>query len=166
MSPAVAAAQARVKPLVDRLLAENRNLGLKPAFLITDQPEPVVQRREFERVFLSEGLVRSCTSDGQLAGLLALQLADLYVARRQQMQSDLAANGRNPPPTVTMIREYGSIGNPDMIHLAEIAILGLDKRAPRSEPCPEAHRVAAEILVKAGYSEQELAAALPLLPRP
>src|SRR5262245_47393382 len=56
--PAIAAAQARVKPILDRLLVNNQNLGLRPAVLITEQPEPIVHRREFERVFVSEGMVR------------------------------------------------------------------------------------------------------------
>lgn len=156
--PQVLEAQQRVKRVNDQLLAANPRLGLKPAFFITDQAEPALQRREYERVFLSWGLVQRCTTDGQLAALLSLQLGELYAQRRAELAADQRLNYREPPPTVPMIREYGSFGNPDQIHLAEIATLGLDQRSRPPEPPANPWLIANEVLLRAGFSEHDLAA--------
>src|SRR5262249_12662608 len=70
-SPASQEAHMRVSLVGQRLLTNNRQEnGLRPVFHTIGRPEAEVFHRGQGELFITEGLVKQCQTDGQLAAVL------------------------------------------------------------------------------------------------
>jgi hypothetical protein len=159
--PALAAAQARVDAVNQRLLRASAGHNLRPTFVVRANG-PAADREGPQRVYLSNEVVGAAATEGQLAALMAWQLALLYVDRHQQLAAAEAANYREPMPDIPFSHDGGTIGE-EQQRKVEIAKLGLDRKRRPPAPPPAPDMVARQILVQAGYSELDLDAVRPLL---
>jgi hypothetical protein len=153
---------ARVDTLGRRLLAANPQLGAQPLFTTIGVTDPEVFHRGVESVYITEGLVRQCTTDGQLAGLLALELAQAVADRELAAPPEVRRPDRQPPIVVDRGSGLGGT-TPDQTGLAELARYDADrKRRSNPLPRPDARQLARKYLVNAGFREEDLDAAAPL----
>src|SRR4051812_17171997 len=72
LDPASTEAAARVDAIGRRILAANPEVGARPLFRTVGSPQPEVFHRGTTDVFVTEGLVKQCPTDGQLAAILCL----------------------------------------------------------------------------------------------
>src|SRR5262245_41303759 len=75
LSPGSTEAAARVDTIGRGILAANPTIGAKPLFRTIGAPRPEIFHRGTEDVYVTEGLVRLCETDGQLAAVLCAELA-------------------------------------------------------------------------------------------
>src|SRR5262249_15125454 len=143
----------------------NPQLALRPTFLTIGDPKPEILHVGLAQVVVTEGLVKQCTSDGQLAAVLSVELGKM--ASEREAQAGLAT--RNPmrePPASSGggVEGGGSRGAADLVQLAEQAPYEQNrKRQIHPPPPPDPRVIARRLLQQAGYGDSDLEAAEPLL---
>ena len=73
-----------------KIINANKDLNLQPLFPLigTDQPEIFHRGRE---IFITEGMVKKCASEGQLAALLSNELGKMAAEREAQALPERAS---------------------------------------------------------------------------
>src|SRR5262245_25790007 len=79
--PASIQAAARVDTLGRSILAANPQLGIQPLFRTIGAPQPEIFHHGTFEIDITEGLVNQCTTDAQLAAVLASELGKLVSER-------------------------------------------------------------------------------------
>jgi len=160
LSPASQETGKRVGEVGQKVLAANPNLGLHPAFLTIGGPQPELFHKTKE-VYITEGLVKQCATEGQLAAVLCHELGKM-VAEREALAGPKPPE-REPPLDVRVGSDSGGVtGAADQTHLVELAKYEKQRsRGPTLSPDPQA--LARTYLVKAGYAVNDLDAVAPLL---
>jgi hypothetical protein len=164
LTPASTEAAARVDQLGRRILAANPQAGARPLFRTIGAPEPEVFHRGTGDVFVTEGLVRQCAGDGQLAAILCAELGKM-VAEREALAPAATRRPERPPPIDPGIgRDSGWGTAPDQTRLRELADYDKERRQ-RQQPVapPDPAALARVYLLRAGYHDEDLQAAAPLL---
>ncbi len=164
-APATQEAERRVLGVGQKLLQANQPLALRPAFMTIGSPTPEVFHAGTTQVVITEGLVRRCETDEQLAAVLAVELGKMASDREAQAGLQTRNPDREPPPSPGVGADGGgSRGGADLTQLAERAPYeAARKRMIHPPPPPEPKAVAKMILQRAGYTEADLTAAEPLL---
>src|SRR5437879_3739195 len=85
LSPASTEAASRVDKIGRGILAANPQIGAKPLFRTIGAPRPEVFHRGTDDVYVTEGLVRLCETDGQLAAVLCAELAKMVAEREAEI---------------------------------------------------------------------------------
>lgn len=173
LSPASVEAAQRVDMLGRKLIAANPQAGVgRPMFRTIGAPQPEIFHRGTQEVDITEGLVRQCTTDGQLAAILCMELGKMVAEREVKAGPALRQPERRPPIDVPVGNDSGgSFGAPDGTRLAE---LGMYEKTQRSSggtraasevpvPPPDPDVLAKSYLKKAEFPETELDNAGPLL---
>jgi hypothetical protein len=166
--PAAAEISMRVDAVGRTLLAANPQTSLKLLFAAIAAPQPEifhVCHADLTMVYVTEGLVRQCKSEAELAAVLASELGKA-VSQREAAASRAARVYEPPPPLGLPI---GSQGNPlasDPIHQVELA--RYEKEHPRAArrkivPPPDPLVVAGTILEQAGFQKTDLDMVAPIL---
>src|SRR5262245_59658158 len=70
-SPASEETATRVGLIGQKLITANQQLGVRPLFRTVGSPTPEVFHRGTSEVLITEGLVKQCASEGQLAAVLS-----------------------------------------------------------------------------------------------
>jgi hypothetical protein len=166
LAPASTAAAARVDMLGRKLVEANKQAGVQPLFRTIGAPQPEIFHRGMAEIDITEGLVTQCQSEGALAALLCNELGKMVSEREALAGPGTRIPDREPPHDVPIGNDGGSFGPADRTHLAEQGMF--EKSHPRRPdapppPPPDPQLLAQTYLAKAGYSQQELAAAAPLL---
>jgi hypothetical protein len=156
----------RVLQVGGQIIASNPKLGFKPAFTTIGAPWEEIFHRGDMAVFITEGLVRECVTDGQLAAVLSHELGKI-AAERQDLAAT-APQDRGPPPDAPVGNDGGGVfGAPDGTRTMELAADEQKRRkaaaAALAPVDPEA--LARTILQKAGGTPADAEAAAPLLHR-
>jgi hypothetical protein len=165
-SPATNEAATRVGLVGQKLVAANPQLGVRPLFRTLAVAQAEVFHRNTTEVLITEGLVKQC-SEGQLAGVLAVELGKMVSEREAQATVKEQVPDRDPPPPLFIGADNTSTRGPaDMTHLAELAPYERQRRQaagtlPATPPDPQV--LGHGILLKAGYSAADLQAAEPVL---
>ena len=166
-APASTEAAARVDTIGRKLIAANPQTGTATRSLMfhtIGAPQPEVFHRGTTDIYVTEGLVRLCASDGQLAAVLATELGRLVSEREALTPQAIRKPERLPPPDTSVVYDAGWGTAPDQTRLRELADLDRDRRAQRQVlPPPDPHALARVYLLRAGYHDDDLAAAGPLL---
>jgi hypothetical protein len=165
-APASIEAATRVETVGRALLAANPQTNLKPMLRTIGAPQPEIFHVGTDELNITEGLVNLCKTDGQLAGVLAHEIAAMVAERETVAWPKGRAPERDPPGQVRVGNDLNSLGEtPDMTHLAELARYEKTNGGPKqAAPRPPDPRVLARtIFIRAGYSETEFDAAAPLL---
>ncbi len=157
---------ARVDQLGRNILAANPQIGMKPQFMVIGCPQPEVFHKQAEALYVTDGLVKQCKTDGELAAVLCHELAKMVSDREVQMGPQVWNPRRQPPPEVCIGTEGpgGSI-SADRTRLAELATFEQERRqeAGRSARPLDPKVLAPLYLQKAGFTEADWKAAQPRL---
>jgi hypothetical protein len=163
--PAPAAAEVGI--VVDRIgrqiLVANPAVAVKPVFLTIGAQQPEIFHQDTSVIYITEGLVRLCKTEGQLAAVLSVELGRMASERESIAHPDNRYGERRPPIAVTM-GNAGQFSGLEQLQQVEVANLDLDR--PRSNKRfvpPDPNVLARGYLKAAGLDEQELDAAAPIL---
>jgi hypothetical protein len=161
MCAAPAESAARVDRLGRNILAANHQIGLKPQFMVIGSPKPEIFHKQGEALYITDGLVKQCKTDGELAAVLCHELGKMVSDREVQMGPQVWNPRRQPPPEVNIGNEGpGSFNPPDRTRMAELATFEKERReSARPLPPPDPNLLARTYLQRAGYTEADLNAA-------
>ena len=165
IQPATTESAARVDLLGRRILAANPQIGMKPQFLVIGSPEPEIFHKKTGELFITEGLVKQCKTEGELAALLSRELGKM-VSEREALAGPQARMPLRQPPLEMRVGNDnpGSAIPADQVRLAELAVYEKDrKREAASSLPPDPDMLASIYLKKAGFTDTDLQAAAPLL---
>jgi hypothetical protein len=160
LPPATQEAATRVALVGQKVLAANEQLGFHPGFRTIGAPDVAILHRGTAEVIVTEGMVKKCETEGQLAAVLCAELGRMASEREAAAAVEARRPRPEPPPRLTLDRD-----DPDRTHLAESA--PFDR--PRNEastpppPPPDPVAVASNLMMKAGYGAADMQAADPLL---
>jgi hypothetical protein len=164
-APATQEAAMKVIATGKKLLDANQHLALRVMFVTVGSPAPEVFHVGATQVVVTEGLVKLCEGEEQLAAVLSLELGKM--ASEREAQAGLATRNANrePPPSPGVGADGGgSRGGGDFTELAEKAPYEqVRRRQIHPPPPPDPKVLATTILTRAGYSDTALTAAEPLL---
>jgi hypothetical protein len=155
-APAKGETAMRVDALGRKLLAANPQAGLQPLFLTVGSPQAEVFHRGVGELVVTEGLVKKCATEGQLAAVLCLEMGKMVAEREALAGPHIRHPDRRPPPEVPF-GNAGQFEGADRVRAAELA--KFDKENPRFSrpvPPPDPGVLARLYLKKAGYAEAEL----------
>jgi hypothetical protein len=169
VEPSGPAASTQVATRVDTVgkavvAANASELRTKPIFMTLGGDNPMIFHRRSGEIVVSEGLVKRCSSDAELAAALCHEIGKLAAEREDRgtprQEHDLPPSPRFPPDVV------GGGQPADMTGLAEAATY--DRRNPRApraprEARPDPNVLARNFLTKAGHEADELKRMEPLL---
>jgi hypothetical protein len=175
LDPASLDAAARVDSLGRKLLAANPEIGARPLFRTVGAPQPEVFHRGTTDVFVTEGLVKQCSTDGQLAGVLATELGKLVRDREVLTPEDV----RKPAPLPPIDSRFGNDdrmgGTTDRADYKQWVDYEVERRQHRRPgtaeyeaearrvrrpmPLPDPNALAMSYLQKAGFTPNDLIAA-------
>jgi hypothetical protein len=164
INPASTETAARVDAVGRQLLAANPQIGAKPLFHTIGAPHAEVFHRGTTDVFVTEGLVKQCASDGQLAAVLSLELGKM-VRERESVVPNVVRSRDSLPP---MDDRYGPDdrmgGVTDSANWKDAVEYDIQRKAQHKRlRLPEPTLLARDYLAKAGISPDELNAVQPLL---
>jgi hypothetical protein len=155
-APASSEVAMQVDNLGRNILAANKQTALKPLFVTIGSPQPEVFHRGTSELEITEGLVRRCQSEGQLAAVLCLELGKMVSEREALAGAQTRSPDRRPPIEVP-IGNAGQFGSPDPTRQVELAKFEQERRrAPERLPPPDPNALARIYLKNAGYAETEL----------
>jgi hypothetical protein len=153
----------KVDEIGRKLIAANASLGIKPAFTTVGEPQAEIFHRETAAVFVSEGLVRKCKTEGQLAAILSMELGRM-ISERESSVNPAIRNPEKPPPLTLAMGNAGQFSGLESIQQAEIAQLDRDRRRPSKKYVPPDPQVLARgYLDAAGFDTRELDNVAPFL---
>jgi len=149
-----------------QVLTANPQLGMRPLFRTIGAPQAEVFHRGTTEIDVTEGLVKQCGTDGQLAAVLCTELGKMVAEREALAGARARTPEREPPMDVRIGNDYaGPAGSPDQTHLAELGKYDRERRravAPPPPP-PDPQSLANTYLTKAGFPATDLDAVAPLL---
>jgi predicted Zn-dependent protease len=153
----------RVELIRGKLIGENPQSGLRPYVTAIGSADPEIFHVSLNQIYITQGLVQQCQTEGQLAAVLANELGRM-VSEREAGVSDQVRNPERPPPIMVPIGVHGNGRDADPTFYAEMA--KQEKVYPKQTkklPPPNPQQVARNILERAGYERTELDGALPIL---
>jgi hypothetical protein len=170
VTPASVEAASRVDFVGRLVVAKNPDLGFKPMFFTIGKAEPGVFHRGTNEVFVTEGLVKECRTDGQLAAVLSLELGKMAAASDAATPAAAKDPRSEPPMDVPLSNNLAAGGvTADMTRMAELAQFEeQQKNRPRPRVAgrwarPDPQVMGRQILMRAGFSDADATAVEPLL---
>jgi hypothetical protein len=164
--PASIQAAARVDSLGRKMVAANPQLGVQPLFRTIGAPQPEIFHQGTFEIDITEGLVNRCSTDAELAAVLASELGKMVSEREFLAGPQARAPEREPPMEVRIGSDNaGSFGPADQLHRAELAKYDKERRqqAATAVVPPDPQALARGYFLKAGFTAAEFDAAAPLL---
>jgi predicted Zn-dependent protease len=162
-APAAAEVAMKVDYVGQKILAANPEAKVKPLFATIGANQSEVFHQGEKMVYITEGLVKKCKSEGQLAAVLSEELAAME-AERRTLARGRPRDAEQRTPIDVPIGNAGQFNSPDLTHLAELS--RADKARAQSAPRPapiDPHALALNFLRNARYDDGDLQAAQPLL---
>lgn len=163
ISPASLQNAERVEQLGRKILAHNPFTGIDPLFYTIGVPEPALFHRGTGELCVSEGLVKQCKAEGQLAAVLCSELGLMISEKR------LALEAGHEKDSIPEVAETGERSSFD----ANAVEVGSQKKSdPREAPgsrngkpsrSTDSTDLAKELLRGAGFDPAELDRIGPLL---
>lgn len=161
-APASQEASYRVVLIKDKLIGQNPQIGLKPYAIAIGSNDPEIFHKGND-IYITEGLIRQCATDDQLAGVLAFEMGRM-VAEREATVSDDVRQPARPRPFEVPIGGGGYRSEADPLHHVELSRYEKQNPKPSGKlPRPDPHNVARGVLERAGYQRTDLDAVLPVL---
>lgn len=138
----------RVDDLTKRILDQNTFTGLEPIVRVIGVPEAVLFHRGPE-LFISEGLVKKCKTEPELAAVLCTELGKMMSQKRAAI-----AVGRNPDP-IPAIALPGGSADTGLVRDAELAMLKRREDEKRAFEQSGEVQLAKDLLKRAGFDPAE-----------
>lgn len=165
-APATGEAAMRVNDVGQKIVQANKQAGLRPVFVTAGAPQPEIFHKGTTQVFITEGMVKQCATEGQLAAVLCLELGKM-VSEREALAGPQARSPELEPPVELRVGgdSGGTFGPADATRLAELGKYEQARRPARGAPLPppDPNVLARTYLAKAGYPAAELDMAQPLV---
>jgi hypothetical protein len=157
----------RVALLGEKILAANPQIKVHPLFQCVGRPEPTIFHPAANQIVITEGLVRECKTEAQLAAVLCQELARIESERQAEALATAQLMAREPPPAFTVGNEVGGrFGEADGTRRAELAKFEQQNPRPGSlalQPAVPPDALARAYLQKAGFRPADLDETMPLL---
>jgi hypothetical protein len=137
----------RVDDLAKRILDQNTFTGIEPVIRVVGVPEAVLFHRGQTELFISEGLVKKCKTEAELAAVLCTELGKMMA----QKQAAVIV-GRTPDPIPEVALPGGSAND---VRIAELA---LQKRRENEKTATELLgevKLAKDLLKGCGFDPAE-----------
>lgn len=153
----------RVDAIGRKLLAANSQIGFKPLFTAGVDPQPEIFHKGTTEIVVTDGLVKRCNTDGELAAVLAHELGKM-VAEQEALSGPVDPSKRRTPPPD--LRIGASVGDPTdpMFLIERNKFDGKDRTQIGAAPLPPDPKVLARAYLKqAGFAETNLDGAEPIL---
>jgi hypothetical protein len=162
-APASPETAFRVVMIKDKLLGENPKVGIKPNVAAIGSADPEIFHSGLNLIFITEGLVRQCQSEGQLAAILAYELGRM-ISEREATVSDEIRQPERQLPIQLPIGSNGNSRDADPTNYIQLAQHEkLYPKQPRKLARPNPFLIARDVLERAGYQRTDLDAAMPIL---
>ena len=162
-APASPETSFRVVMIKDKLLGDNPKVGIRPNVAAIGSADPEIFHIGLNQIFLTEGLVRQCQSEGQLAAILAYELGRM-ISEREAAISDEIRQPERPLPIHLPIGSNGNSRDADPTNYIQLAQHEkLYPKHPRKLAPPNPFLIARDVLERAGYQRTDLDAAMPIL---
>lgn len=160
--PSTPGVAIKVDEVGQKLVSANPKLGMKPLFLTVGSSAPEMFHRDTSALYITEGLVRGCKNDAQLAALLSVELGRM-VAQREAMALPEARAEKSAPLAIQM-GNTGQFNGLDQLQLVEQTRMDAERKRPTKRNVPADPLVlAASYLENAGYDPRDLDVVAPLL---
>lgn len=165
-APGTETTAKRVLSVGQQLIAANPQIGLRPAFVTLGVPHAEIFHRggpvDSWQVFVSEGLVKRCADDEQLAALLALELGKISAEREALARVPGREKDQRLPPNETIGNDVGgTFGAADGTRRMELA--ELEQQRKKREPAATPEALARKYMTKAGFEAKAVDAVAPLV---
>jgi len=162
-APASQEVSFRVVVVNDKLLDKNPQFGRRPEVIAIGSGDPEIFHVGVNQIYITEGLVKQCETDGQLAAVLANELGRI-VSEREAAVTDEA---RQPERLLPIYAHIGGVVNArdaDPLNYSELGQYEkLHPKQTKKLTAPNPQLVARDMLERAGYQRTELDAAAPIL---
>jgi len=156
------ATDERVETLGRRILAQNTFTGIDPLFHAIGVPESVLFHEGPERLMVSEGLVKQCRTDGELAAVLCTELAKMIAEKKaaQRVGAD-----RDSFPEIGVPTGSGLAGGApdDPARAAERVFLEKQRIKRTNQEAVDPAKLASELMRGAGFDPADLDRVAPQL---
>jgi hypothetical protein len=162
VQPASQETAYRVELLRSKLVGENPQAGLRPNVTSLGSADPEIFHTDLNNIYITEGLVRQCQTEGQLAAVLAYEMGRM-VSEREASIGDKARQPDRLMPIHLPIGGGGNAYGADPLNQVELARFEQQYPKHKKLALPNPHLVARTILERAGYQTTELDAATPIL---
>ena len=160
-APASQDTSIRVLLIKDKLVGNNS--GGLPHVTAIGSADPEVFHVSLNQIYITEGLVRQCETDGQLAAVLANELGRM-ISERESAVSDEVRQPERLLPIELPIGSNGAARDRDPTFYIELAQYEkLHPKQTKKLPRPNPQLVARDLLERAGYQRTDLDAAQPIL---
>jgi hypothetical protein len=155
----------RVDAVGRKLVAANPLSVVKPTFATIGAPAPEIFHVDPTIVYVTEGLVKQCNSEAELAAVLASEMGKM-VSEREASISRAARVAEAPLPIALPIGSQGDALASDPSRIYELA--KYEQEHPKSArkkivPPPDPRLVAQGLLENAGFRTSDLDAVAPVL---
>jgi hypothetical protein len=170
LPPASLAASTRVDSLGRQILAANPDIGVRPLFVTIGVADLTVFHCADTHLFISEGVVNKCKTDGasdpELAAIICSELGKMVAEAQQQKPN---REPFNPEPPYQPRVGGGTVGSidPTYTQQAELGLWEKDhpriRPVPSSAPPPDPKELSRCYLTKAGFSADQLDKVAPVL---
>jgi hypothetical protein len=140
----------RVETIGRKIIAQNTFTGIEPLFHTVGVPEAVLFHRGAEELIISEGLVKQCRNDSELAAVLSSELAQMMNEKKTARR---VGADRDSFPDVGVPTGSGLAGGSpiDPAREAERAFLEKQRRQSTNRETPDPGAVAGDLMRGAGY---------------
>jgi len=165
MTPASTDSALRVDTMGRKLLAANPSIGAKPMFHTIGAQQAEIFHRGTGDIFITEGLVKQCSTDGQLATVLATEMAK-FVREREAATSDkVRVKNLTPPIEPPLGTDDMMFGTSDRSNGKELYELDQQRKKNKQKPLPlpDPTKLAREYVMNAGFTVYDIDTAAPIL---
>jgi hypothetical protein len=152
----------RVETLGRKIIAQNSFTGIEPMFFAVGVPESVLFHRGPDELFISEGLVKQCKTEAELAAVLCSELGQMVAEKRavRRVGADRDAISDTSLPGGASV----SGGNQyDPVRAAELGYRDKQPKPPPPIAPADAAKASADLMKGSGYDPAVLEQIQPLL---
>ena len=149
VSPVTVETARRVDELVKRIVDQNTFTGLEPIVRVMGVPESVLFHRGSTEVFISEGLVKKCKTEPELAAVLCSELGQMLSQKRAGIA---VGRDRDSIPAIAL---PGGGTDAGRVRDAELAMQQRRVDEKRAQEHSDAAELAKQLLKGAGFNPAE-----------
>ncbi len=149
VTPASIEVARRVDELVKRIVDQNTFTGIEPIVRVLGVPESVLFHRGNSEVFISEGLVKKCKTEPELAAVLCSELGKMMAQKRAGIT---VGRDRDSIPDIAL---PGGSSDTSRVREAEMALQQKRIDEKREQDESEASQLSKQLLKGAGFNPAE-----------
>jgi hypothetical protein len=167
-SPATLEMSAKVDSMTRKITAANPQIGFTPMVMAVGVQQPMLFHRGTREIFISEGVIKKCKDEGELAAVLCFEMGRMVSEREASSSLKSRSALDQPPMEFRMQPDVIGGGSGDVVRQMELARFEqsrmlnkqpLDQRLPPPDP----GTLAQSYLTRTGYPAEHLLNVTPLI---